>query len=1068
MFNSPLLLDFNAQQKRSKITKACDNCRRRRVKCDGVPDGCGGCKAAKTQCVYTTSNTKRGPPKGYVEVIEDRLGKIESMLTSIVKKKSLTVDSTATTTTTSAWLSDIEGSNHAHRKTSSNHNDDDHDDHDNQGDNDGEEEEEEEVDHGHTSVYSSDLVEVKRQPASPALHPMPARSATPASASGRSGSTAATSLHRHSPLMSRNRSLTSLLPFSNDSSLQHQLAAQQEARIATLTNMFDKLGTTSVRTTVPFPWLTPEQSRPYGRNYLQFTAKSLEPALPPLACSFAPTMSSEDMLELINSFFDHFNTFLPIIHRPTLMKQWQRESCQQCCTSSSFLAPTGKSRPKQQQQVEVDTHKEHQHDPIAPLSPLLLNALLAVAPKVPIHLNQDKATQQKASTSSQAFFDAARLLLDDFLDVPRVSTVQALCLMSQFHHDGEWKATRSSGYLSMAIRMAHELGLNRDPEMVSGPEADTLRCLWWSMFILDHQFSTWLGLGLLMQSKESSIELPMDYNSSGQDLRGFVYMIRLVKILGSVLQHSYSTQSLPPQFGGHDSMVSFIEGSLTSWLSNLAPDMRWQNPHGAGPRGAASNPPMQQSILSEAQRALAPDRECSDPYPAYLYIVYNTTLILLHRPYIVGVAGSPAAAQSNTICTGSGRAITDIAQGLDMQHCSFIVNRFALYALLQAGVIHAMNVVYDQRGSEVAMDYYQRTLQILTGFLSRAEYSGGVMEGIKILEQFLATTSMAAAQDLQTTTGLPTSDPQDDGQPNRKKRQLESGPHSVATSVQYHQQPTSAYIPAPSMLTPTALSLMASSSQLVNRHSPASLMASGGPSQQQLSSFDLKEQQKQQQLKIQQQHRMYQQMQAFGTDAVKVESKAESDMRQLGQQQQQQQQLLRQQLQRQPQRQQMELEMKGPTASGAPSSPDFTNQSSTQASAATPVIPSHRYALQMLQQQREQHFQQFLQPSPQNPMTITTSMSIEAQSKTMMMNGGGQGFSMSAVTTSASMPSPGAGYDPTQFWVDFSAADALVSSQSAGLEEDELRISSDSDISSSAVIEQPTQPQFGAATPLWM
>ncbi|KAI8598686.1 hypothetical protein EDD21DRAFT_309049, partial [Dissophora ornata] len=86
-----MLLDFNSngnsQQKRSKITKACDNCRRRRVKCDGVPEGCGGCRAAKTQCVYTTSNTKRGPPKGYVEVIEDRLGKIENMLAGIVRKK---------------------------------------------------------------------------------------------------------------------------------------------------------------------------------------------------------------------------------------------------------------------------------------------------------------------------------------------------------------------------------------------------------------------------------------------------------------------------------------------------------------------------------------------------------------------------------------------------------------------------------------------------------------------------------------------------------------------------------------------------------------------------------------------------------------------------------------------------------------------------------------------------------------------------------------------------------------------------------------------------------------------
>ncbi|KAI8594663.1 fungal-specific transcription factor domain-containing protein, partial [Dissophora ornata] len=713
MFNSPMMLDFNSNSKRSKITKACDNCRRRRVKCDGVSDGCGGCKAAKTQCVYTTSNTKRGPPKGYVEVIEDRLGKIENMLAGIVKKKVLVPPSGKV----SASLSEGEDNND---------DDDDEDDDD------------------HASVYSTDLVEVKKQPpASPVLQSASVRSNTPTAAvtrSGRSGSVTVSSLGRHSPLVSRNRSLTALLPFSQDSALQHQLAAQQDypgpishTDMAALTNMFDKLGTTSVRTTVPFPWLTPEQSRHYGRNYLQFSAQSLEPPLPPLSQTAAQTASLPDVtLELLNSFFDHFNIFLPIIHRPTFMKQWQRESCQLCPHASSLpLSNKSRSKQPQMQQQDHDAHKEHLQHPAAPLSPLLLNALLAVAFKMPSDAQQGHEARQRAAALSQSFFDAARLLLDDFSDVPRVSTVQALCLMSQFHHQGQWKATRNSGYLSMAIRMAHELGLNRDPEAVVGPEADALRYLWWSMFILDHQFSAWLGLSLLMHGKESNVELPMDVSSTQQDLRGFVCMVRLVKILGSVLQHSYSTQSLPPQFGGHDSMVSYIEGSLTSWLSNLAPDMRWHNPNMPGAkRGSPASPmrsPLQQSTIAVT---LAP--ECSELYPAYLYIVYNTTLILLHRPYIVGAAGSPAAAQSNTICTGSGRAITDIAQGLDMEHCSYVVNRFTLYALLQAGVIHAMNAVYDKRGSEVAMEYYKRTLCVLEGFLACAAYSGGVAEGIKV------------------------------------------------------------------------------------------------------------------------------------------------------------------------------------------------------------------------------------------------------------------------------------------------------------------------------------------------
>ncbi|KAG0007042.1 hypothetical protein BGZ65_011063 [Modicella reniformis] len=996
MFNSPMLLDFNNSTKRSKITKACDNCRRRRVKCDGVPDGCGGCKAAKTHCVYTTSTTKRGPPKGYVEVIEDRLGKIENMLAGIVKRKVLVPQDTAD----KAAASQSEGED--------NNDDDDH-----------------------ASFHSSDLVEVKKQPpTSPALRPE--RSSTPVGSSVRSGSVTASSLGRHSPLVSRNRSLTSLLPFSHE---QQPFAAQQEypghADMAALTNMFDKLGTTSVRTTVPFPWLTPEQSRQYGRNYLQFSAQSLEPPLPALSRSFPPASSPEVTLQLMNSYFNSFNVFLPIIHRPTFMKQWQRESCQFCTpTSSSPASPLlSKNRGRQQhQRDDAETHREHLADPITPLSPLLLNALLAVASKAPDTSNQNPEAIQRAAALSQSFFDAARILLDEFLDVPRVSTVQALCLMSQFHHQGQWKATRSSGYLSMAIRMAHELGLNRDPEMLCGPDADALRYLWWSMFILDHQFSAWLGLGLLMQGKESDVELPMDVNYSPMEPRGFICLVRLVKILGSVLQHSYSTQSLPPQFGGHDSMVSYIEGSLTSWLSNLAPDMRWQNPNGPGARrGTPASPmrsPLQQSIILDAKRTLTLAKENSEIYPAYLHIVYNTTLILLHRPYIVGAA---------------------------------------------AGVIHAMNAVYDKRGSKVAMEYYKRTLRVLGGFLMCTAYSGGVAEGIKILEQFLASTAQAAAeeegnQEESHATAEVQMMEQDEDQPNRKKRQLDTQAvqpivHSP-NSVQYHGQvpiyglsATSTSFAQPTVFTQTPLPTMTPSGLADGYAQP---MFTHDVSQQQPNQslpLDLKEQQKQQQLKIQQQHRLYQQMQTFGTDGVKIESRTNTDLQKLEQQQQQQQQLLRQQLQRQQQKQQLELELKEQNAGVNPTSLQALTQSTT--TMAAPVIPSHRYALQIHGQQHQQPQHQFQQPGHGGmtmPMTMTmTTLTMEAQNK---MN---QDFQMNNMTVASS-----AGYDPTTFWVDFSATDQSTSSATtgsinpAGLEQDALRIST-----------VENHNQFGGV-PLWM
>ncbi|KAF9360072.1 hypothetical protein BGX26_010618 [Mortierella sp. AD094] len=1036
MFSSPMMLDFNS--KRSKITKACDNCRRRRVKCDGVPDGCGGCRAAKTQCIYTTSNTKRGPPKGYVEVIEDRLGKIENMLTNIVKKK---------------VLDPQESSDKAMASQSDNEDNNDDDD--------------------RASVYSSDLVEVKKQPpASPVIGS--ARSNTPGSRSARSGSVNVAPLGRHSPLMSRNRSLSSLLPFSQDNELQHQLASQQDypgpisqADMAALTNMFDLLGTTSVRTTVPFPWLAPEQSRQYGRNYLQFSAHSLEPPLPTLSRSFAPSISPDVTLEYLNSFFDRFNTFLPIIHQATFMKQWQRESCSLCSSTPQSTPSVAKNNSRQQHMQYTEAHKEHLQDPVAPLSPLLLNALLAVASKAPASSEHNQEANQKMAALSQQFFDNARLLLDDFLDVPRVSTVQALCLMSQFHHHGQWKATRSSGYLSMAIRMAHELGLNRDPEMFNGPEADALRCLWWSMFILDHQFSAWLGLGLLMHGKESNVELPMEFGSSEQ--RGFIYMVRLVK------------------FGGHDSMVSYIEGSLTSWLSNLTPDMRWQHPNGSGPRRGSPHSPMRtpqyQSIISDANRALILAKECSEIYPAYLYIVYNTTLILLHRPYIVGAAGSPAAAQSNTICTGSGRAITDIAQGMSIEHCSYVVNRFALYALLQAGVIHAMNAVYDKRGSEVAKDYYRRTLRVLEGFLACTAYSGGVAEGIKILEQFMTTTSMAAAKEEGIIVSDPTHLDQNESQPIRKKRQHDtlvqsSGTHSASftqetiepmalygqhqhQSTMYTSPTSSVAFTQPPLLTPTTLSMMTPPDLANGRPQPQYMMELNQQQQQQQQSADVKEQQKLQQLKIQQQHRMYQQMQTFGAGVIKVEPKVDDDIHKLEQQQLQQQQVVRQQLQRQHQQQQQQqqqkqqfgLETKG---HGAIASPESSYMQSQPGATATPVIPSHRYAMQMLQQQQQQHQHQHQQHAQHTPITMTMTMTLNAMTMEAQ-NKAGHDLQMN------NMMNPSVGYDPTQFWVDFSGADQTASSTSgmmspAGMGHDALRIATPAE----------SQSQFGGGGSLWM
>ncbi|KAI7894704.1 fungal-specific transcription factor domain-containing protein [Mucor mucedo] len=83
--------------KRIKISRACDECRKRKyvslnsevkVKCDGVQP-CGRCKKSNAECVFAKLPPKRGPPKQYMESLENRLQRVEKALKSVTVHKKL-------------------------------------------------------------------------------------------------------------------------------------------------------------------------------------------------------------------------------------------------------------------------------------------------------------------------------------------------------------------------------------------------------------------------------------------------------------------------------------------------------------------------------------------------------------------------------------------------------------------------------------------------------------------------------------------------------------------------------------------------------------------------------------------------------------------------------------------------------------------------------------------------------------------------------------------------------------------------------------------------------------------
>ncbi|KAF9425998.1 hypothetical protein BGZ94_007031 [Podila epigama] len=72
--------DDTTPVKRKRLTQACDPCRKKKIKCDGIKPSCANCAKLDINCTYLPSMKKRGPRQGYIELLERRLDKMEQLL----------------------------------------------------------------------------------------------------------------------------------------------------------------------------------------------------------------------------------------------------------------------------------------------------------------------------------------------------------------------------------------------------------------------------------------------------------------------------------------------------------------------------------------------------------------------------------------------------------------------------------------------------------------------------------------------------------------------------------------------------------------------------------------------------------------------------------------------------------------------------------------------------------------------------------------------------------------------------------------------------------------------------
>ncbi|KAF7442573.1 pathway-specific nitrogen regulator [Pyrenophora tritici-repentis] len=129
-------------------------------------------------------------------------------------------------------------------------------------------------------------------------------------------------------------------------------------------------------------------------------------------------------------------------------------------------------------------------------SPLLVNAMLALG----CHFTSwpaARAIRDDSATAGDHFFKEAKRLImeDDLHEVPALTTVQALALMS-VREAGCGREAKGWVYSGMSFRMACDLGLNlgmHSKDTIDENEEDARRITFWGCFLFDKCWSNYLG-----------------------------------------------------------------------------------------------------------------------------------------------------------------------------------------------------------------------------------------------------------------------------------------------------------------------------------------------------------------------------------------------------------------------------------------------------------------------------------------------------------------------------------------------------------------------------------------------
>ncbi|KAK4128660.1 hypothetical protein N657DRAFT_676415 [Parathielavia appendiculata] len=333
------------------------------------------------------------------------------------------------------------------------------------------------------------------------------------------------------------------------------------------------------------------------------------------------------------------------------------------------------------------------------ISPLLLEAMFAIAGRL-----ADEPAQ------GQQWLAMATRHADSFMDVPRLSTLQALMILLKARESAPKKGYYYRSWMSIVqcVQLAKDLGLDEhlaDHQAGRSCGGDAAECalktrIWQTIYVVELMIGSPQGR-TDFQVEEDSVDfnLPrrLPNGEEGEYLvsRNFTYFTRIVRSIGRMAR-TYGRLKKSKEWGIDPEFVQ-LDPSLNAWLAGLPADLTLSYP-------ADGSPPWIPSA-----------------FVGNLHSYYYLTIILFNRPQLAVLNPSTTQWKQHMVVSYNAAKMLCRLQeavmgsfGLNGLQCMQRGINFTIYAVLGCIVLHLVAITSpDPDLNSEARDYFTRHMRIL-------------------------------------------------------------------------------------------------------------------------------------------------------------------------------------------------------------------------------------------------------------------------------------------------------------------------------------------------------------------